>query len=305
MIVKVAILGSGFGLYGYLPAVVEGCHERVLLPERYRTKLQSRADVAALESKIEWLANEYTALEKADAAILAVRPDDQLSYANTCLTLANIERILLEKPVAPTPELASDLLDRVSSRAAIVRIGYTFRYTGWGQALLRDIRSMPSDASLQISWLFQAHHYKTNARNWKRSVVRGGGVIRFFGIHLIALLAEMGYTTPLSSEVAGKADEAEEWRATFAGVGLPQMRIVVHSNSSLMRFSVESPALRHQSTGPFDDASPGRDFDPRVEGLASLCRDFLYSTHPQPSWYRASIELWAQIENGTKHASFD
>jgi predicted dehydrogenase len=303
--VNVAILGSGFGLYGYLPAIAECCHEHVILPERYRAQLKRRADVAIFENRIQWLANESAALENADAAILAVRPDDQISYVDGCLGHVNIKRILLEKPLAPTPQQAADLLDRIVSRGRIIRIGYTFRYTAWAQSLIRAIGSLPIDEPIEINWLFQAHHYKTNARNWKRSVAAGGGVVRFFGIHLIALLAEMGYTTVLESEVsAAEADQAEIWRATFAGLELPRMRVVVHSNSVARAFRVRSREMLHQSNDPFENANSVREFDPRVGGLTLLCREFLYDDRGSLPWYRASIELWRQVEDVSKRISF-
>lgn len=47
----IAILGSGFGLYGYLPALVAHCVQRVVLPERYRQRLEERSELAQYASQ--------------------------------------------------------------------------------------------------------------------------------------------------------------------------------------------------------------------------------------------------------------
>ena len=46
-----AIRGSGFGLYGYLPALV-GCGRRVVLPERYRARFAERPELAPFANEV-------------------------------------------------------------------------------------------------------------------------------------------------------------------------------------------------------------------------------------------------------------
>ena len=60
---RVAILGSGFGLYGYLPAIAVGCRQHVVLPERYRERMRLRADVGDLTDSVEWAASDDAMLE--------------------------------------------------------------------------------------------------------------------------------------------------------------------------------------------------------------------------------------------------
>jgi predicted dehydrogenase len=303
---KVAILGSGFGLYGYLPAIVFGCGEHVLLPERYRARLQNREDVAELVDSIGWVRDEAAMLDAADALVVTQRPYDQVRWVEDCLPRHNIGRLLLEKPIAQNPLIASALLHQVFRRGVIVRIGYTFRYTPWAQKLLCKSRNKNLEGPIEIEWLFRAHHYRTDAKNWKRFVSMGGGAIRFFGIHLIALLAEIGYMDPLISEIAvDRPDEAENWRAIFTGPGLPEARIYLNSNSAVELFSVQSDEVqfRHNDAfqeGPFQETVVDDKLDRRVGGLIMLCRDFLHSNDQMPAWYPASLELWAKVENVTK-----
>ncbi len=301
---KVAILGSGFGLYGYLPAIVCGCGQQVLLPERYRGRLAGRADVAELADRVEWAPHEDAMLDAADALIIAQRPDDQVKWIGKSLRRPNIRRFLLEKPVAPTPAAALALLDEIRRRGAIVRIAYTFRYTQWARRLFSKYRDNDFDGPVEIEWLFRAHHYKINAQVWKRFASQGGGAIRFFGIHLIALLAEMGYEAASNSEVAAdKADEVERWRATFTGPGLPDARIHIDSNAASERFAVGMGQEHLHLGDSFQDAPAHDRLDRRVSGLTALCREFLEGNEGVLPWYQNSIELWAKVENMTRQLS--
>lgn len=303
---RVGILGSGFGLYGYLPAVVYGCGEQVLLPERYRSRLLGRADVGSLADRVEWIPNEAAMLDAADALIITQRPEDQVRWVSECLARANIKRLLLEKPLAPTPDLAASLLDQLLRCKKTVRIGYTFPYAPWAQELLSGFRTNGLRRPIELEWLFRAHHFRAGLQNWKRRVSAGGGVIRFFGIQLIALLSEIGYTGVAVSEVASELpDQAESWSATFTGLGRPEFRIKVDSNSAVELFAVHSElgSVRlsdpFQNSDPFEKASLSIGLDRRVGILTELCQDLLQGDVGYPPWYDASIQLWAEVERAT------
>lgn len=297
---KVGILGSGFGLYGYLPAVVSGCGEQVVLPQRYREKLRSRADVARFDEVVEWTADAAAVLDTADAVILTQRPGDQVRLVAECVARESLRRVLLEKPIAPDPASAAALLDQLAQHGKTVRVGYTFRYTSWGAELLRDDAGTKAAEPIEIEWLFRAHHYATGAQNWKRNVSTGGGAVRFFGIHLIALLAELGYTEVAMSDVGSEhPDEAERWQATFAGPGGRVCRITVNSNADTERFAVRRAGQSIEWRDPFQDSVSIDGLDRRVSGLTELCRDFLYGASETPAWYRTSVDLWAAVERSS------
>ena len=192
---NIAILGSGFGLYGYLPSVMSiGCG-RVLLPTRYRPVVDARADIRDFVERIEWHKDEEAILNRVDTVIIARRPADQVFWATNCAERGHIRRILLEKPLAPSPADAVRLLEFVERTGKIVRVAYTFRYTSWGRRFGVLARCAGPEATIELDWSFRAHHYAFGLANWKRFVSSGGGAIRFYGIHLVALLGEIGYDT--------------------------------------------------------------------------------------------------------------
>lgn len=307
----IAILGSGFGLYGYLPALVEGCGQSIVLPERYRARFCERSELAQFASDVQWEQDEATALDCADGAVLALRPIDQDEWIRRCLARPNIQRLLLEKPLASSPEVAAALFDDLARSGKVVRMGYTFRYTPWGKQIQDALDGGRESRPPSIQWNFLAHHFRHDLRNWKRFHVAGGGAIRLYGIQLIALLAEIGYRDVILSRSFGKsADEVEEWTASFAGPGLPDCNVGVHTKAAVDNFraellsssTTEPAAVFANQVDPFDSTNEAcpEGLDRRVSILGHLCRSLWEQSNSENAWYEATIELWRRIEKKTR-----
>jgi predicted dehydrogenase len=306
---RVAILGSGFGLYGYLPAVMNGCGKQVILPERYRQRLESRADVKHLVDRVEWVPDELSALDRADAVVMSQRPEDQMARVRDCLDRENIKGILLEKPLAPNPLQAQRVLRQLDDSNKRLRIGYTFRYTNWGCDLLNWKNARTADGILRVSWSFGASHYASDSRVWKRYSSAGGGALRFYGIHLIALLAEIGYDEAVMSVIAADLpDEAEKWRAVIVGAGLPDCHLHLDSRAAVDRFLVCSEGkgganLCVQLTDPFEQSLKNGVLDRRIDVLTQLCQDLFSGGELSYPWYSGSVALWGNVEERTNYVS--
>lgn len=296
------IFGSGFGLYGYLPALIEGCGQRVLLPERYRAQLRARTDLKHFLEAVEWAKDDVEALACADALVVAQRPGDQVLSVENSLKLENIQKLLIEKPVATDPKSARRLIESLERSGKHYRIGYTFRHTDWGQRLLTSKKDLSRSAFLKFHWCFTAHHYASSLDNWKRHVSAGGGALRFFGIHLIALLAELGYDTVTSSRVeANSFDEAEKWYAEITGPSLPKCNVEVNTRSQTREFRLctmaheNTPGFEVTLADPFDEVADVN-VDRRVKVLSRLCLDLIENGENSYSWYEKSIVLWDRLE---------
>ena len=306
-----AILGSGFGIYGYLPALVDGCTQRIVLPDRYRTYFNARSELARFVGDVEWRPEETSMLDCAEGVVLALRPIDQVEWLKRCLVRPNIEYLLLEKPLAQSPDIAEVMLDNLIRSGKIFRVGYTFRYTTWGMQLLSFLGAN-TGGRLSIRWHFLAHHLKNDLRNWKRSNAMGGGAIRFYGIHIIALLAEIGYRdVSLSRAFGTSSNEFEKWIAIFTGSGLPECEVVVDSKAIASEFRVEqtlnasdgcTSIIFADLCDPF--ASDGESchlggIDQRVPILSRLCRSLWEKETGEHEWHDATIKLWRRVEKET------
>jgi predicted dehydrogenase len=295
--VKVAILGSGFGLYGYLPAL-HALSVRVALPQRYRATIERRPELSELAGSITFVADDDEAIDFAEALIVARRPADQSDLLSGLLARSGLKRLLLEKPLAPTPAAATQLRERIETSGKIVRIGYLFGYTDWGKNLIA--RAVELHGEVRIRWLFRAHHYANDQPNWKRTEAEGGGALRFYGIQLISVLAALGFEGVMTSRLAASVPgEAERWSATLARRDGARCVVELDSNAPESLFAVSAPALGVDISrqDPFDAAT--NDQDRRVPLLVALCREFLTTETNTPLVDRGVISLWQAIEDVT------
>ncbi|MDH2352680.1 hypothetical protein QCM80_18765 [Bradyrhizobium sp. SSUT112] len=309
------ILGSGFGMYGYLPALIE-CGIKVALPERYRAVVGGRSELAQYVPDVIWCANADEPLMRATGAVVALRPADQADQIPRLAAMPELRDLILEKPVAPSPQLAAQLLDTLDRAGKRYRVGYTFRFLPWADRL----RAILAEGAgrLSLDWSFMAHHYRANLENWKRFDASGGGALRFYGIHLIALLAEFGYDDVSSSVVAGPSDaETASWEAVFTAKALPPFALRVDSRATQTCFRIAAngrgevgPVIVDQ-LDPFASAKqasvnvgdPRGARDPRVDVLARLCRSLGEDDADHASRQRAIVALWTRIEAVSRRLS--
>jgi predicted dehydrogenase len=306
----IAIFGSGFGLYGYLPALVKGCGKRVVLSERHREAFVQRPELARFAEDVVWERDEASALDRAEGAVLALQPSDQSEWIPRCLERPNLKRILVEKPLATSPQAARALLEELLRSRKIIRVGYTFRYTDWAEKMTAALKRSRRNKRLLIQWSFVAHHFRHDLRNWKRFTEAGGGAIRFYGIQLIALLAELGYQGVISSRSFGNSrDVVDKWTASFDGPGLPECDIALDARSASEKFSAElwsnsateANLVFADLKDPFESTAiePLEGLDRRVPVLSRLCRSLWEQAIDEDTWYRATIELWRVVEEKT------
>lgn len=304
----ILIRGSGFGLYGYLPALVNGCGQSVVLPERYLPRLLERSELAHLRECVFWEKDDEATLLAANGVVCALPPIAQEAMITEFLAYTNIKYLLLEKPLGNCPEAAIQLHRILLGSDKIYRLGYTFRYTAWGQRLIETLKTNKRIGHISIHWSFLAHHYKYDLQNWKRFHSTGGGAIRFYGIHLIALLAEIGYSNIKLSRVSRPAlDECESWCAIFTGPCLPECEIIVETRAVVRKFIIKQASIGVSDTGlicadlndPFDsefEFQRSGKFDPRVSVLTKLCRSLFDQSSGEYDWYNETIRLWAAAE---------
>ena len=296
------IVGSGFGLYGYLPALVETFQDAVVLPVRYQAKLESRPELHPYRSCIKWVSRDDEALASASGVVIATTPGEQPLVVGRCLEYGRIATLFLEKPLARTPNEASDLLSRLLASGRRFRIGYTLPHSRWAAAMDR-LAGLGPGGAMTITWHFMAHHFKTGLESWKRNHSAGGGVIRFFGIHLLPLLAQQGYQTVEQSAVSWRTpDEPDRWRAAFSGPGLPICEIDVDSNSPCARFAVtcvtSDDGMPVDLNEPFELEEPvgHASADRRVAVLMRLLASSRPPDEPHYELYANVNDLWRQAE---------
>jgi predicted dehydrogenase len=311
------IIGGGFGLYGYLPALMSSGNH-VLLPVKYRERILDRTDLRQFETRITWVPSMEDGLSGARSVIIATQPSVQVMLVRRIVNeFHNVKELFLEKPLAQTPEIALNIYDDLLRSRKEFCIGYNFRYTEWGKKLLStpDIRC--TNGLLKIDWSFTAHHFRHNLQTWKRFHSDGGGAIRFYGIHLIALLSEIGYSKVTSSRAYGTTlDTHEKWAASFEGSNLPKCEAMVDTKSDINSFKIEyickknnisvtilyanlSDPFETEKSRPFESDQ----IDHRVPVLIQLYRSLWDTDINKYKRYETSLNLWMSVEDDTQFES--
>jgi predicted dehydrogenase len=303
---RFTILGSGFGLYGYLPALLDLGH-RVALPTRYRSVIGARSELSQFMPRVDWCEDVDEALARSDAAIIALRPVDQARWISRLAQMANIRALILEKPITPTPGLSASLLEELERAGKHYRVGYSFRLLPWAQRLRAALGGGADGISLD--WTFLAHHYRHDLANWKRFDAEGGGALRFYGIHLVALLAELGYDDVSASTLWRPSDtETQRWEATFAGPGRCPFTVNVDSRAGETTFRIavrqgeQAREMLVDQPDPFsaERATSPQGQDIRVGVLERLCSSLGEIEDDHATRQRAIIALWARIEETSR-----
>lgn len=302
---NITIFGSGFGLYGYLPAILSFNEYHVLLQSRYREKLLKRDELANLSHKIEWCDDAYHIINKVDTCVIALPPIFQKSLLRSLLPKTSISRILIEKPMAESPDKAFEILNVLKSHEKTVSVGYVFLYTNWYKELTKAIIKNKYKR-IEITWHHLAHHYGHNLSIWKRFNSMGGGAIRFYGIHLIAVIASLRYKSVSKSYIkVDREDEISRWSAKFTCEDKPDIHIDLDTLANEQTYRIRGVSSDNsidalvELTDPFNEEvhKSTQPNDIRVGYLIRMCEDFFLPTY-KTNWVflEKVIELWAKSE---------
>lgn len=178
---QLLILGGGFGLYGYLPAAIEA-NWRVSTLERYENFINNRIELVDFVNQITFLREESLDLNSFGGIVVARNPTEQFKFV---LESSNYNgHYFLEKPIGNTKETSLELLNILHARASSFSIAYLFRYQDWYKEVFSAARD---NYNMLINW--KIPHTKKNS--WKNDPTLGGGVLSYYGIHLLALIAEL------------------------------------------------------------------------------------------------------------------
>ena len=297
-----AVVGGGFGLYGYLPALIRIFGGRIVLHDKYRNVINSREELIQFNEFIEWQPSIEDLLQKATGLVIAIPPSAQFELVKKIAGLVNIKKLVLEKPLAPCPNSSAELVEVVLSQSKKLRVGYTFVYTTW-YPLLKALM-VQTTGELRIIWKFKANHISIQKETWKRYHSLGGGVVRFYGIHLISVLALLGFTNVIFSNLHQECnDQPTVWNAEFAGQVVPKCEILVSIESDDDLFVIESTdkagnqMVYYSETTPFDSKTSSTNQDVRVPVLEKILRSFDDDDLGYANHYSLTNDLWRKVED--------
>lgn len=272
------IIGSGFGLYGYLPVILEN-NDQVLLLTKSKETLLSRSDINLFYDRIKWIDSIDSLINQATHLVISVPPFVQYELLLKIIMNQTVENLIIEKPIAETPDKSIEILNKLSKLSMNYRVAYLFLYTHWFQKL-QNICTSPSNLNqhltININWQFKAHHYKNNLNNWKRNTAEGGGAMRFFGIHLIAVLAKLDMQKVLYSNIYNfNINDNFKWEGSCSNKSNSIItNLIVDSNAEIDSFDVKVSDSNSENVFIYEKKSP---FDEEANAKTDIRFDVLNS----------------------------
>ena len=92
------IVGKGFGLYGYLPAIMMN-QSNLVLSSEYKLNIEKRKDINQYINRIKWTQSIEESIHLSNNIILAIPPKEQFKFLHEKEINISNKTIFLEKPI--------------------------------------------------------------------------------------------------------------------------------------------------------------------------------------------------------------
>jgi predicted dehydrogenase len=265
---KIGILGSGFGLYGYLPAAFKNGWQINTL-SRYKQSIAARPEIAAMEPFVIYHSDERRLIENVDCLVIARNPEMQ---SQTLTTYADFRgHLFLEKPLGTRISEHEKLLGQLVHLKSKFSTGYLFCYLNWYFKVITFMKT-EDEGTVTVLWQIDKP-----MQSWKLDSEFGGGLVSYYAVHLVRLFEDL--LIPIDSI---EIDENSSEKLKFHGqTGKKRLRIEI-TFSTQSRFQID---FEHEIYSEFPQVDlespfgilPRRDIvDPRVESLSKYLIDGLY-----------------------------
>ncbi|OGH29306.1 MAG: hypothetical protein A3E40_00140 [Candidatus Levybacteria bacterium RIFCSPHIGHO2_12_FULL_37_9] len=185
---KIGIIGSGFGLYGLLPAfyslkncsVIAVCANN---PERLSKYYYS---LGLKNVYSDW--RKMLEKENLEAIAIAVTPDAQYEIAKAAIQKGI--HVFAEKPLADTYERAKTLYDLAVKYKVTHAVDFVFpEIDEWIRVKqLLENNKYGKLNHISVNWDFLSYDIKHGLSSWKTDALRGGGALSFYFSHSLYYL---------------------------------------------------------------------------------------------------------------------
>lgn len=183
--IKIGIIGSGFGLYGLLPAFnsLKGC-EVVAVTGKKTDRMKNYCESIGL-SKIysDW--REMLDNEKLDAVAIAVVPSAQYDIAKAATEKGL--HVFAEKPLTATYSQAEELFILARNKKIVTCVDFIFpEIEEWQKVKEILDKKLYGDLNhISVSWDFLSYDIKNKISSWKTDEKQGGGALSFYASHVL------------------------------------------------------------------------------------------------------------------------
>lgn len=185
MSIKVAIVGSGFGLYGLLPAFnkIRECNVVSICGKRSERLVSYCESIGLNKIYRDW--KEMLKKEKPDAVCIAVVPKYQYEIAH--YALSNGIAVFAEKPLTVSYKTSFELYSLSLKNNLPNMVDFIFpEIPEWKLAKeMLDKGAIGKILNVNINWQLLSYDLKNNVKSWKTDTSEGGGATSFFFCHIL------------------------------------------------------------------------------------------------------------------------
>jgi predicted dehydrogenase len=178
----IAIIGSGFGMYGLLPAFsrIEGCTV-ISICGKSSDEMLEYCKKFNLKQYSDW--KEMIQKERPKAIAIAVIPIYQYEIAK--YALENDIAVFAEKPLTSSYQTALDVSTLAKQKGLPNMLDFIFpEIPEWNYTKkIIGERLMDKIIKINVSWVFLSYDLKNQIKSWKTDVKQGGGALSHFFSH--------------------------------------------------------------------------------------------------------------------------
>ena len=152
---KIGILGSGFGIYGWLVAIKKNSNNEILTFKKYKKIIELRKDTKKYGKKIKYFNDENEILYNSDKIVIAKTPFEQERIVKKIIKLRLKKKLYLEKPLASDPTKSIAILKLLKKNRIPFAMSLPFQKTPWFRILQKKILQK-NFKHAEIIWNFKS-----------------------------------------------------------------------------------------------------------------------------------------------------
>ena len=184
---KVAIVGSGFGMYGLLPAFsrIKEC-KVVSICGKNSEMMLNNCKKLGLNRYTDW--REMLQKEKPGAVAIAVIPSHQ--YEIAIYALENGMAVFAEKPLTTSFDTSLELNKLAKKKRLPNMLDFLFPEIPEWHAAKKAIENglIGEILKVNVDWTFLSYDLMNHIKSWKTDVKQGGGALSFYFSHVFYYL---------------------------------------------------------------------------------------------------------------------
>ena len=277
------IIGSGFGIYGYLPAVYKNS-KKIFLNIKYKKKIEKRIELTRYLKRVTLYFDIKDINNKIDYVIIAQNPKKQFLIVKKILRFLKPKHLFLEKPICHTPNKSLNFVEFLHKNKIKFSVGYLFAYLNWYRYIKKNLTY---NQKFEITW-----RIRLNKKNnlWKSNHKEGGGLVRFYSIHLFRLFHDLDLTKIHKVSVNKKhckfilKDQKENIIFLNVKYALINQFHIKHNKNYFLKSS--NPFMKSIKINK----------DPRVSIIQKYIKDIFENFKINYKHEKKFIEFWKQIE---------